>query len=193
MPAKYTWAAEYVAQAARDNRKVLVWSNFVGNLLALQKVLKPYNPALIYGAINRDSRKDEILRFRQDSSCRVLLTNPQTLGEGVSLHHECHDAIYIDRTYNAGLYLQSLDRIHRLGLRKDQETRAFILTSDRTIDNRVAFSLESKIERMSRALNDAGLVETSLPIELDGDTPLELTGIDKTDLEDLYAHLPTYG
>lgn len=192
MPAKYTWTAEYVNQAAKEGRKVLVWSNFVGNLLALQNLLKPYNPALVYGAIDNNSRKDVIDRFRHDSNCHVLLTNPQTLGEGVSLHHECHDAIYIDRTYNAGIYLQSLDRIHRLGLAKDQETRVFVLSSDRTIDNRVSFSLATKVERMSGALNDPGLVQASLPHDLDGDAPLELSGIDSNDLEDLFAHLPTY-
>ena len=45
----------------------------------------------------------------------VLLANPQAMSEGISLHLECHDAIWLDRTYNAGQYLQGIDRIHRLG------------------------------------------------------------------------------
>ena len=189
MPAKYKWISKYVKKAANENRKVLVWSNFVGNLHALKRVLQPYNPALIFGKVDSQSRKTELRRFRTDPDCHVLLTNPQTLGEGVSLHHECHDAIYVDRIYNAGLYLQSVDRIHRLGLPKDQDTRIFILNSERSIDHRVSLSLATKIERMSRALNDPGLVESAIPLELDESLPSELIGLDKFDLDDLYAHL----
>ena len=189
IPAKYTWVSKYVHKAASENRKVLVWSNFVGNLLALNKVLKPYSPALIFGGIDNESRKNEITRFRNDPACNVLLTNPQTLGEGVSLHHACHDAIYVDRTYNAGLYLQSLDRIHRLGLAKDQETRIFVLNTERSIDHRVSLSLGTKIERMGNALNDPGLVESTLPVDLDDALPEQIVGMDKFDLDELYAHL----
>ena len=32
-----------------------------------------------------------------------------------SLHHACHNAIYIDRSFQADQYLQSIDRICRLG------------------------------------------------------------------------------
>ena len=62
------------------------------------------------------TRESELGRFRSESDCLVLLANPAALGEGVSLHETCNDAIYLERTFNAGQYLQSLDRIHRLGL-----------------------------------------------------------------------------
>jgi SNF2 family DNA or RNA helicase len=189
IPSKYTWVCKYVKKAASENRKVLVWSNFVGNLHALYKVLKPYYPSLIFGGVDDLSRKAELARFREDPNCHVLLTNPQTLGEGVSLHHECHDAIYVDRIFNAGLYLQSVDRIHRLGLSEDQSTRIFILNSDKSIDQRVSLSLEAKIERMSVALNDPSLVESAIPFDLDEILPSELIDLDKFDLDDLYAHL----
>lgn len=189
IPPKYTWVSRYMKKAASEKRKVLVWSNFVGSLHALFKVLKPYNPALIYGGIDRHSREVALKKFRNDPNCHVLLTNPQTLGEGVSLHHECHDAIYVDRIYNAGLYLQSLDRIHRLGLKSDQQTRIYILNSERSIDHRVSQSLKTKIERMSFALNDPGLTETAVPIDLEDQLPSELIGLEDIDLDSLYEHL----
>ena len=189
IPEKYIWISKYLKKASNENRKVLVWSNFVGNLLSLQKILKPFSPALIYGGLDNESRNSELIRFRKDPNCHVLLTNPQTLGEGVSLHHECHDAIYVDRIYNAGLYLQSVDRIHRLGLPKNQDTRIFVLNSKRSIDHRVSMSLAAKIERMSCALNDPGLVQSSIPIELPETHPNELIGLDDFELNDLYAHL----
>ena len=46
----------------------------------------------------------------------VLVTNPHTLAESVSLHGVCHDAVYFECSYNLVHLLQSKDRIHRLGL-----------------------------------------------------------------------------
>ena len=190
IPAKYEWVSRFVAKAQKEGRKVIVWSTFVGNLLALKRLLEPFEPALIYGGTAVEDRKSELKRFRAKKSCTVLLSNPQTLGEGVSLHNECHDAIYVDRSYNAGLYLQSLDRIHRLGLAKTQETNVYILQSQSSLDTGIAKRLEIKIERLGEFLNDDGLVEASLPSgDIDDTPPDGLLGLDELDLNDLFEHL----
>ena len=189
IPEKYQWVARYVSKAAKEGRKVLIWSTFIANLLALKRLLEPYNPALIYGISTQEERKAELLKFRSTNSCSVLLSNPQTLGEGVSLHKECHEAIYLDRSYNAGLYLQSLDRIHRLGLPKTQETNIFILQCEGSIDQRIARRLEDKIQRLGFYLNDAGLAEVSLPGLDDEILPDGMSGLDEVDLNDIYHHL----
>ena len=167
----------------------MIWSTFIANLPALKRLLEPYNPALIYGISTQEERKAELLKFRSTNSCSVLLSNPQTLGEGVSLHKECHEAIYLDRSYNAGLYLQSLDRIHRLGLPKTQETNIFILQCEGSIDHTIARRLEDKIQRLGFYLNDAGLAEVSLPGLDDEILPDGMSGLDEVDLNDIYHHL----
>ena len=80
------------------------------------------------------SREGRIRKFHNDSSCRVMIANPQACGEGISLHKVCHYAIYLDRSFNSAHYLQSVDRIHRLGLAKSMETNVEILMSTNTID-----------------------------------------------------------
>lgn len=189
MPKKYEWVSRFVEVAANENRKVLVWSTFIGNLFALKRVLEPFKPALIFGGTRQAEREMELERFRNDSACTVLLTNPQTLGEGISLHQSCHDAIYLDRSYNAGLYLQSLDRIHRLGLEPGVVTNIYLLSTLGTIDQRVNIRLSAKIDRLAMALDDKGLSAVSMPnedLEIDRD---ELLGIDSLDLDDLFSHL----
>ena len=60
--------------------------------------------------------KNNIKKFKdKDSDCKVLVANYASCAEGISLHHVCHDAIYIDRSFQADQYLQSIDRICRLG------------------------------------------------------------------------------
>lgn len=189
IPPKYEWVRRFVEIAANEDRKVLVWSTFVGNLHALERVLSPFSPSVVYGATSSADRRFLVDKFRNDSSCSVLLTNPQTLGEGVSLHKNCHDAIYVDRSYNAGLYLQSLDRIHRLGLSPDEKTSIYLLGTLGTIDQRVSIRLRTKVDRLARAMDDGGLVRVSMPddaLVLNRD---ELLGVDSLDLDDLFSHL----
>lgn len=193
-PAKFDKLATMVAaNASADSpRKTLVWSNFVGNLEELARVLAPHQPAVIHGSVPSGrargvgpTREQELQRFRYDEGCMVLLANPAAMSEGVSLHHACQDAIYVDRTFNAGQYLQSLDRIHRLGLAETTTTRMTFLASPTTIDENIDRRVRTKAERLGTLLNDADLVTMALPDEEDGYGEW----IDVDDLDELFAHL----
>jgi len=189
IPPKYEWIIKFILKSSKEQKKTIIWSNLVGNLTALHKFLKKFNPSLVYGGINMDERKVEIDKFRNQDDCYVLLTNPQTLGEGISFHHVCNQAIYLDRTYNAGQYLQSLDRIHRLGLSKDTKTFIYLLTTENSIDNRISSRLNSKINRMADVLNDESLrnvVDFNL---FDFEEQSFEIGLDNIDLDDLLKHL----
>jgi len=189
IPAKYQWVAKYLEVASRQSRKTLVWSSFVGNLELLRDILSPYSPAVIHGGVDTQTRKEEIDRFRGDPDCHVLLTNPQTLGEGISLHTVAHEAVFIDRTYNAAQYLQALDRIHRLGLADDQDTTVYLLQSGKTVDQRVSVRLEQKISVLSEMLNDQGLKKVSIPQPDEYEGLVDTLGLDQIDLDDILAHL----
>jgi SNF2 family DNA or RNA helicase len=115
----------------------------------------------------------------------VLLANPAALGEGVSLHEVCHDAIYLDRTFNAGQYLQSVDRIHRLGLPPDQETRVTFLITTGSIDDRIDQRIAEKAEHLALMLDDPDLTTMALPDDEEFGEAIE----DLADLDALFAHL----
>ena len=194
-PPKYQRLAEIIKGNVDETgkpRKTLVWSNFVANLEGLKRWLGEYQPAMIHGGVPSVVsaptaplvREMELERFRTDDDCRVLLANPAAMSEGVSLHQVCHDAIYFERTFNAGHYLQSLDRIHRLGLAPGQTTRVLLMMTGDTIDEVVNQRLADKIERMSRELNDRRLVATALPDDEDYGPPIE-----DEDMASLLAHL----
>ncbi len=194
IPQKFQKLAVMVSRNASLRRKTLVWSNFPDNLIALERVLARFEPALIYGAVPMDdgtlppgvrTRQGELKRFRSDPNCLVLLANPAATAEGVSLHDVCHDAIYLDRTFNAGQYLQSLDRIHRLGLAPGTETRITFLLSSGTIDDAVDSRVAQKAERLSQMLNDPDLIAMALPDDEDYGEAIEDVG----DLTALFEHL----
>lgn len=189
IPSKYEWVIRFLETQRKQGRKTLVWSSFVGNLELMRSYLKLFNPAVIHGSITKDEREIELMRFRQDPDCHVLLTNPQTLGEGISLHMTAHEAVFMDRTYNAAQYLQALDRIHRLGLPKDVKTTIYLLASKASVDQRVASRLEVKIKTLSEMLDDPGLAAVSLPTSDELIQADEILGFDNVDLDDLLDHL----
>jgi hypothetical protein len=118
----------------------------------------------------------------------VLVTNPASCSESISLHSSCHNAIYLDRTYDCALFLQSIDRIHRLGLAPDVTVTVHILLATidggPTIDSLVDDALERKDAQMRQLLEGSDLA----PIEL-SENPLDDADGDEADLGQLLRYL----
>lgn len=183
MSPKYQAVMAIVHENASLGRKTLVWSTFVRNLKSLELLLANYRPAIIHGGST--DRQEQLARFRAEPQCFVLLTNPATLGEGVSLHDVCHDAVYVDRDFAAGRFLQSVDRIHRLGLKPDEQTRVTILVAEETIDELVVQRLSTKLTFMGTILDDPSVLELA---DLD-EEPTVAAGLDSTDCTALLRYL----
>lgn len=193
-PRKFVELARLVEANSREGRKTLVWSNFVRNLETLRSMLARLEPAVVHGGVPSRwtarrgalTRDDEIIRFRTDHRCMVLLANPAALGEGVSLHDVCKDAVYLDRTFNAGQYLQSVDRVHRLGLQSTDIVRVTYLLTVGTIDEVVDDRVRRKAERLGRVLSDPGIATLALP-----DEDYYGPALDPDDVNALFTHLRT--
>jgi SNF2 family DNA or RNA helicase len=190
-PAKLARAIELTDEAVAAGERVLIWSGFVMNLQVLEDRLSHHNPVVIYGqvptgdAIEDDTREGRIRRFHEDESCRVMIANPAAAGEGISLHRACQYALYLDRSFNAAHYMQSVDRIHRLG--SDRPSRVDVLQAIGTIDVRIQHRLASKVTAMAQILNDEGLRALAYDPE---DVIEEFEGgIDLDDVEEIVDHL----
>mgnify|MGYP001588344450 CR=1 FL=1 len=195
LPAKVAKTVQLAEEALNGNptHKVLIWTSFVQNVLFLEKLLARFNPVVLYGSIgtgseeDSDTREGRIRRFHRDGQCRVMIANPAACGESISLHHACHHAIYLDRTFNAAHYLQSVDRIHRLGLPENVVTRVEILEARRTVDGRVARRLKAKITAMGTILDDPGLAALVYdPEDVVEEFP---AGIERADVEEIMEHI----
>jgi SNF2 family DNA or RNA helicase len=180
---KYRETLKIVSDNAKEGRKTLVWSTFVRSLRSLEHLLSAYSPALIHGGTV--DREDQLKRFREDPACMVLISNPATLGEGVNLHHDCHEAVYVDRDFAAGRFLQSVDRIHRLGLAPGTVTRVRILVATGTIDELVEARLADKLRFMGGVLDDPEVLQLA-DLEQEPDSS---AGMDSGDLLALLEYL----
>ncbi len=148
------------------NRKVVVWCVFVNTIEKVTKLLNlnGISTKCIYGETDQNERSNIIDNFNNKTDYMVLVTNPHTLAESVSLHHACHDAIYVELNYNLSHYLQSRDRIHRLGLNQKQETNYYILINkyfgdkNKSIDYLIYKRLLKKEKRMIAAIDSGALL-----------------------------------
>lgn len=209
-PAKHTAAADIVAEIAERGEKVVCWSNFLANLDQFADLLEAElgiacfqvdgrvptddDPGTDSPASRRenptdvDTREQKIERFLRTPGPAALITNPASCSESISLHSTCHNAIYLDRTYDCAQFLQSIDRIHRLGLPEGVTVRIHIIRGtvggQPAVDHLVDAALLAKEAAMLDLLQGAELRplngSDSLAKDADGD---------RSDLEALLRYL----
>lgn len=156
---KFEACINKVKELSDEGKTSIVWCIFVDTILKLKKRLENIGlrVAVIYGAI-ADEERTKIIKAYQNSEYDVLVTNPHTLAESVSLHNVCHDAIYLEYSFNLTHMLQSRDRIHRLGLEDGQYTNYFYCMLDgipgevTTIDAKIYDRLKEKEGVMINAI-----------------------------------------
>ncbi len=184
---KIEYACKRAIELASQGKKVIIWSQFVKNVELISDRLKFLGADYIHGGVDagdedeNDTREWKIKQFHENPEKMVLVANPAAASEGISLHKGCQNAIYIDRSFNAAHYLQSEDRIHRLGLREDQHPEVEILECRSSIDQVIDRRLRSKIDLMAQSLNDVSLNVDTIHYdpEIDIDDVLSADDIDE--------------
>ena len=180
---KIRWACDKARELAKEGKKTVIWSYFRNNIEHIGKYyLRDLNAVYIHGGIETGSEEEEntrkynIKRFKdKKNNCMVLVANYASCAEGISLQHACHNAIYLDRSFQADLYLQSVDRICRLG--NNDPKNIYILQSAipghlRNIELAIKNNLERKIDYMADFLNDPDLKQMATD-ESEGVMPID--------------------
>lgn len=142
--------------------KAIIWTIFIQNAKLLKEYLQSsgITSELLIWEIDTLTRETTIAKFNdpENREFSIVIANPFSVAESISLHKGCHNAIYIERDYNCANFLQSKDRIHRVWLKPDQETRYFYLNSKDTIDEIVDDRLDQKVKRMQK------LIDSDIPL-----------------------------
>ena len=166
IPSKMVKAAQIAGNLYDEGHKVIIWNSFIHNMMLFQKdLLADKTVHVINGNTPKDStepgNRDEIIKkFKEDDEPQILVTSAASLGESVSLHKNskgetvCNHAIYLDRNFNGAQYMQSMDRIHRIGMKPDAQVEYHIIMAKNTIDEVINARLDSKWTDMLSALDD---------------------------------------
>ncbi len=176
IPSKIRKVASITRDLVNKNEKVLIWSSFLLNMKIYQEdVLKEFDPIIINGEISKNpdvqpNRDELVRRFKEDPDCKVLIATAASLGESVSLHKNskeesvCRNAIYLDRNFNGAQFMQSVDRIHRIGMPEDVTVEYHLIIGKDTIDEKIHQRLWEKWQDMTNALDDPVLREITFDV-----------------------------
>lgn len=164
MTSKFWNGIDLIVNLTR-NGKVIVWGIFINTINRIKTEIQKrgINTEVITGSVSLDSREEIINKFI-NGDIDVLITNPHTLGESVSLHKNCHQAVYFEYSFNLVHMLQSRDRIHRLGLKDNDETNYYYLMLDGSytltpsIDNKIYHRLLEKEKLQNLALSNKNII-----------------------------------
>ncbi len=163
-PAKFEAALSIIKEIIHKKGKVVVWACYIKTIELFRdylqangipcRILFGATPVAFDGMTEDDdgyaeTREAIIKEFhKKDSPFSVIIANPFAVAESISLHKACHNAIYIERSFNCAHFIQSKDRIHRYGLAPDVETHYYYLISENTVDSVIDERLSEKEQRL---------------------------------------------
>jgi len=135
--------------------KAIIWANYQKDMTQiLENIKKEYGPGSVvdyYGLTPQEERQDNIRKFQSDPKCRFLVGTPSTGGYGITLT-AANTVIYYSNGYDLEKRLQSEDRAHRIGQKKNV-TYIDIIAED-TVDDKIVESLRKKINIASEVLGE---------------------------------------
>ena len=180
-PSKFIETRKLVEEIIKRGEKVIIWTTFIQNAKELQQYLLLSNieSKLLIGEIpvendNQpqlfETRESIIREFHNpNSSFKAVIANPFAVAESISLHKACHNAIYLERNFNASNFLQSKDRIHRVGLKPDDKINYYYILSENSIDETVHNRLIEKETRMLSIIESQPIPLINLNLDYEDD------------------------
>ncbi len=138
------------------NGKIIIWATYRHDIekiqLALQKLYGMDTVGTYYGQTHADVRQEVIERFQDpDDKMRFFVGNPSTGGYGITLT-AANTVIYYSNSFDLEKRLQSEDRAHRIGQKKNV-TYVDLIASG-TIDEKIVKALRDKIDIATQVLGE---------------------------------------
>jgi len=135
--------------------KAIIWANYQKDVnQIIKEITSVYGPGSVvdyYGLTPQDERQENIKKFQNGSECRFIVGTPQTGGYGITLT-KANTIIYFSNGYDLEKRLQSEDRAHRIGQKKNV-TYVDLIAED-TVDEKIVEALRNKINIASEVLGE---------------------------------------
>lgn len=134
--------------------KVVIFSQWLRMTELVEHVLKRNDIGYVHlnGNVSSSRRKDLILKFKEDSACKVFLS---TDAGGVGLNLQSGSVVInMDIPWNPAVLEQRIGRVHRLG--QYRTVRVINFVSESSIEERILELLKFKKSVFTGALDDAG-------------------------------------
>ena len=138
--------------------KVIIWARFRAEIAAItERIAKVFGKDRVveyHGGVDASTRSDNILRFQNDNKVIAFVGHVQAGGKGITLH-AANTVIYYSNDFSLENRLQSEDRAHRIGQRKN--VTYIDLIAPGTLDEQVVEILRNKKNVADTITGDKGL------------------------------------
>ena len=161
---KFEILDKLLTEITDKGEKCIIWSSFVSNVEELKHRYSHYNPVVVHGGLNIDLRNRNISKFKKDQSVKLMIANPAAAKEGLTLV-AANNAIYLDRSFKMDDYLQSQDRIHRIG--QDKSCHIIKLVCEDSIDEYIDEILRKKEKVLRYVVGDTDSIELGEELSLE--------------------------
>ena len=136
--------------------KAIIWASFTHDIQQIARSLRdrfgPDSVALYYGETPQEDRQEIVHRFQDmNSDLRFFVGQPKTGGYGITLS-AASTVIYYSNSYDLENRLQSEDRAHRIGQKKNV-TYIDLVCPD-TIDEKILEALKNKINLSQKVFGE---------------------------------------
>jgi SNF2 family DNA or RNA helicase len=135
--------------------KAIIWGHWQKDIQNIvDEIEKEYGPGSVvdyYGLTPQEDRQDNIRKFQSDPKCRFMVGTPSTGGYGITLT-AANTVIYYSNGYDLEKRLQSEDRAHRIGQKKN--VTYIDIIAEKTVDEKIVKSLRDKINIASEVLGE---------------------------------------
>lgn len=160
-PAKFKELDDIVDNVVREKgEKLVIWSNYLVNIDELCERYKEFGALPFSGNVHPQDRQSAIQSFQdKQSKNRILVAVPAAGGVGITLT-AANTCVYVDRTWNAEHWLQSIDRVHRIG---QTGTVTIIVLNGSKVDELIGYNLHRKKKQMDQLLEGDAAYEQFLP------------------------------
>jgi len=135
--------------------KAIIWAHYQWDIKdIIKEIVKVHGPGSVvdyYGLTPQDERQGNIKKFQSDPKCRLLVGTPSTGGYGITLT-AANTVIYYSNGYDLEKRLQSEDRAHRIGQKKN--VTYIDILAEETVDEKIVKALRKKINIASEVLGE---------------------------------------
>jgi len=148
---------------ADDTKKVILWSHFVENVdFLLEKYQEEFGAVAHTGDMSIAERTNSVTQFQENPKCRLFIATPQSAKEGLTLLPtdgvmRADTMIYVDLNFDAGSYVQSQARFHRIG-QQAEKCLVIHLIAQNSIDEHIKATILDKVQTATKLL-DWSLIE----------------------------------
>ena len=153
---------ELVLDAIDSDRKILVFSQFIGMLQIIKKMLEKHGIPYEYLDGKTKDRQKHIENFNNNTKIKVFLISLKTGGYGLNLT-AADTVILTDPWWNPMIENQAIDRAHRIGQTK--KVQVYKLISKGTVEEKIISLQNSKKELFEQIIENNENVLKSMSVD----------------------------